>query len=474
MKSLHQSAFLVKTLSKCLNNTYANWWIEDIYSSSKTELAFIIKNENNQLAQINFNFSADNLLLLLPSRQGNKPRLALDQFQKSHQQQIVRFRCVQNDRVMLIELANGSLFYACFYGRRADVIYLKEEEYDSFRVKNQTIDLIKKMESPNIEFDANNWDEFWQQNRFLPSTVIDQAFSIGTAQDLVRRIEKCSLMVNDNKLVLSSENIKLNKQLEIITQFNLDFLKNFHATKRAKELESRRVKYLKSINQRLAAAQNKLLGLTNKNHFQQWADLIMSNLSILNPKLKEQALTDWVTNELVQVRLNIEKSPIENANKYYQKAKNIHKEITFLKNKIAALVEEQQNPKIPGQKTISEKQVARPYYQFEMDGYEIRVGKSAEKNDELIKNHCHKNDLWLHAKDVPGSHVIIRNPSKTNIPIPVLEYAASLAAKYSKSKGQTLAAVSFTERKYVRKNKKMLPGQVRLEKEETILIKPAD
>ena len=122
----------------------------------------IIKNENNQLAQINFNFSADNLLLLLPSKQGNKPRLALDQFQKSHQQQIVRFRCVQNDRVMLIELANGSLFYACFYGRRADVIYLKDEEYDSFRVKDQTIDLIKKMESPNIEFDANNWDEFWQ------------------------------------------------------------------------------------------------------------------------------------------------------------------------------------------------------------------------------------------------------------------------------------------------------------------------
>ena len=77
-------------------------------------------------------------------------------------------------------------------------------------------------------------------------------------------------------------------------------------------------------------------------------------------------------------------------------------------------------------------------------------------------------------RDVPGSHVIVRMANNQKLSNALLEYAASLAAKYSKSKGQTLAAVSYTPRKYVRKNKKMLPGQVRLEKEETILIKPAD
>jgi predicted ribosome quality control (RQC) complex YloA/Tae2 family protein len=99
------------------------------------------------------------------------------------------------------------------------------------------------------------------------------------------------------------------------------------------------------------------------------------------------------------------------------------------------------------------------------------VGKNAANNDLLTIRYAHKNDLWLHAKDVSGSHVVIKQQSQT-FPIAVITYAAQLAAYYSKLKGSTLVPVSYTLKKYVRKPKGMEPGQVIVDREEVILVEP--
>ena len=115
-----------------------------------------------------------------------------------------------------------------------------------------------------------------------------------------------------------------------------------------------------------------------------------------------------------------------------------------------------------------------PFRRFHLGGsWQAWVGKGARQNDELTLKYAAKHDLWLHARGVAGSHVVIRVPGKNmTVPSPIVERAAELAAWYSKAKGQSLAPVMVVPRKHVRKVKGAPPGQVVVEREEVLLVVP--
>jgi len=115
-----------------------------------------------------------------------------------------------------------------------------------------------------------------------------------------------------------------------------------------------------------------------------------------------------------------------------------------------------------------------PYTRFDLPGgWEARVGRSARDNAELLAKHSSPHDLWLHARGVAGSHVVLRRPARGAAPpAPVVEAAAALAAWHSKARTQDLVPVSVTERKYVRPVKGGPPGLVRLDREEVVLVRP--
>jgi predicted ribosome quality control (RQC) complex YloA/Tae2 family protein len=101
------------------------------------------------------------------------------------------------------------------------------------------------------------------------------------------------------------------------------------------------------------------------------------------------------------------------------------------------------------------------------------VGKNAKNNDLLTLKYAKKFDIWLHARDVSGSHVIIRNPQQRTVPKHVIEKAAELAAHFSKRATESLCPVIVTAKKYVRKTKDLLPGQVIVDREEeVVMVKP--
>ncbi len=113
-----------------------------------------------------------------------------------------------------------------------------------------------------------------------------------------------------------------------------------------------------------------------------------------------------------------------------------------------------------------------PYRKFELDGYEIWIGKNAKSNDRLTTD-AHKEDVWMHARGVSGSHLVVRmNNQKEMPPKQVLLKAASLAAWNSKARGSGLAPVIITKRKYVTKPKGAPPGTVRVQKEEVEMVEP--
>jgi predicted ribosome quality control (RQC) complex YloA/Tae2 family protein len=105
-------------------------------------------------------------------------------------------------------------------------------------------------------------------------------------------------------------------------------------------------------------------------------------------------------------------------------------------------------------------------------GMKVLVGRNAKQNDELTTHVAKKEDLWLHARGVPGSHVVLQSGGRKQIPKEAIEQAAELAAFYSEAKTQSLAPVSYTLKKYVRKPKGAGPGAVVMEREEVIMVEP--
>lgn len=115
--------------------------------------------------------------------------------------------------------------------------------------------------------------------------------------------------------------------------------------------------------------------------------------------------------------------------------------------------------------------IARSFYSS--DGFEILVGKRARDNDFLTFRIARSPDTWMHAADYPGSHVVVRNPNRKEIPQKTLLEAAQLAAFYSQGKAQPKAAVHYTLKKFVNKPRGAGPGLVSLASFKTLLVEPS-
>ncbi len=129
----------------------------------------------------------------------------------------------------------------------------------------------------------------------------------------------------------------------------------------------------------------------------------------------------------------------------------------------------------PSVRKSSGKDDRRPKALYDSEGHAIYIGRSGRQNDAVTFDVAGADDTWLHARGVPGSHVII----KWRIPMPeederTVELAAQLAAWYSGSRGSSSVEVDVTRRRHVRKIKGGGPGMVTYRKERTIAVPPRD
>ncbi len=108
------------------------------------------------------------------------------------------------------------------------------------------------------------------------------------------------------------------------------------------------------------------------------------------------------------------------------------------------------------------------------DGFEVLVGRGARDNDNLTFRVAKPNDLWLHAGDYPGSHVVIRNPNRKEIPQRTIIEAAQLAARFSQASEDSKVVIHYTQRKFLSKPKGAAPGLVRLSSFRSITVEPKE
>jgi len=99
------------------------------------------------------------------------------------------------------------------------------------------------------------------------------------------------------------------------------------------------------------------------------------------------------------------------------------------------------------------------------------VGRNSRQNEQVTFRTAKSDDLWLHARDVPGAHVIIRNDGR-HIPDSLIDDAASIAAYYSSKREDTKVSVDVTRCKYVKPIKGGGPGMVTYRNERTLTVKP--
>lgn len=243
----------------------------------------------------------------------------------------------------------------------------------------------------------------------------------------------------------------------------------------------------------LLTNRERLESIREDNRYRLWADIIMANLDKVPPGKPSVVLDDFYRdNTPVEIKLKPDLSPQKNAEIYYKKARNQSIEASHLERMIQEREAQREGvglamARAKEIKTLKELRLvsgsatgssgkkdgpALPYKEHSLMGFRIWVGRSAQANDQLLQQYASKEDLWLHARDVSGSHVIVKHQAGKKFPVPVIERAAQLAAFHSKRKNESLCPVIFTPRKYVRKRKGDPAGTVVVDREEVIMVVP--
>ena len=234
-------------------------------------------------------------------------------------------------------------------------------------------------------------------------------------------------------------------------------------------------------------------------------ELITANIFAVEKGMKKFKAVNYYDEKMPEIEITLDENltPSENAQKYYNKynkakrtlaAIEIQKkqnddELEYLESVLSYIdsaetetdlnelkselisqgfMKNKNTVKNRGQKIKKTK----PMHFVSSDGYDIMVGRNNTQNDELTLKTARNNDIWLHTKNIPGSHVIIFTKGTGTAPDNTLLEAANLSAFYSKAKNGANVPVDYTLKKYVKKPSGAKPGMVIYETNSTVYITP--
>lgn len=226
----------------------------------------------------------------------------------------------------------------------------------------------------------------------------------------------------------------------------------------------------------------------NFEKYKNIGDILAANMHQIKYGMKKITVFDFYNNEEVTINLDPLLSPNDNLNFYYNKYNKGKRTISALDSRFLDIqneiryfeeikmfiekendfigieeIENELNLSNSGNKIKNKiklnKSKKRELLSFDYKGFQIFVGRNNKENEEISFSKGQPNDIWMHAKDIPGSHVLIlRNNQK--VPDDVLLHAATLACDYSKAKKGDKVIVDYCERKFVKKIKNSKPGNV--------------
>lgn len=515
---MHNNYFFLKKLSNALRQKINGWKIGECFSQNKNELIIGLYSNEEQFyikADQNPNFSC----LSFYDSFSRAKKNSIDLFPQIFNMEVKDVIQYLYERAFCLVLENQLTLLFKLYGNFSNILlYKKNTCIDVFKhhlndeVKINLSELHRNINITKTAFFQSGADPKQLLSSFDNTVNIyleKQGFSsLGKMAkwDLVlntlKNLENPSyyiMNVNDLPKFSLLDNGDFFKKYKdpiiAVTKFYLEHQKKYWLLyEKQKIIKSLSVKIRKTASY-IKKAEKKLDELQNFIDYRQTADILMANLHRVRQGNSSVELLDFYNNVSIKIKLNPKFSPQKNAEHYYRKSKNQKIEIKTIQKNVEQKKERihttqkllQQIESIDNLKLLrlfkkehriegeNKTKIEHPGFKsFDHLGFKILVGRNARNNEDLTFEIGYKDDLWLHAKDVSGSHVLIKYQAGKNFPKPVIEKAAQLAAYYSKNRNASICPVIYTEKKYVRKLKGALPGVVRLDKENVLFIEPAD
>lgn len=527
-RSIPSHYFVLKKLCAKIEEEAAGFYMQDCLTLNKNEFIIRLRFKEN-IYLFEAYLGEEESFVFFPERV-SIPREPKFHFPELLNQKLIFAKAHWHDRSFSLFFEDYSLFFK-LYGRNANVVLFKKNKIIGLLKPQFQNDLElqpyktgKKLD-PTFDDYLNLQQEIGAEKAVLqlfPSfnknfflQLKDQVWENKNPETQWEMLQQLLIYLEDpDFFILFDENQKVKYNTGVIfslLHYNEEIL---HQTKDVKEaLNSYSKEYLSAryfllrkneildnlrqkavkIQTGIASAQKHLQHLDEDKNYKIQADLLMANIHKIPAKATEVEVYDFYQDKNIVLTLKKDISPQKWAEKLYKKSKNqeierekVIEKILFLEDEAEKIKKEiikisliQTNKELRNlqkndtKSTIKDKTQVSPFKRFEFEGYEVFVGKSAKNNDELTLKFARKDDLWLHARGVSGSHVIIRKKGQQQIPVSVVRKAAQLAAYYSKGKSASLCPVIYTPKKYVRKPKGAEPGAVIVDKEEVILAEPA-
>ena len=449
-------------MAQHLNRLLANGTFCMGFSTDKDDLVLEFTLNNGQPYQLTMRFAGGEMFFTQPSHPQLPGKKCIKQFKQLEQRTIKQVRGFEGERLLSMDFEDGSNLVLKGFGRFGNVLLFENG-------MNKPLAIFRLGLKQDWEFDFRSLVE--NTKSFKGDETIDVDIYISQKQPTPALQFK------------TTEGYDLAaKGADGLFEFANLYLRQFHFFQRKNDLIKQLERKLSHQTKLETEYTARLHALENKRSYKEIGDLLLSYAHLIKQGVGSAFIPDYYTGNQIRVKLDPKLDAAGNAERYYKKGKNegiekrtLTQQLQTTKNLVVeteARLMAAKNAKTPADLrpiptvAATKPQDTKPYREYSIDGFRIWVGKNARSNDEMLRLAA-KNDLWLHVRDYPGSHVIIKK-SGASFPDGIVKKAAELAVNNSKAKSHGMATVIYTERKFVSKPKNANPGEVAIMKENTL------
>ena len=397
-------------------------------------------------------------------------------------------------------IMTGAKYTLPFEEKKISPIYLEKENFPF-----ETETFLEKIEGAGRAFALQCSRDYNIFKRYLSSyrPVMYEILNRGKIQKVLTYNEFSEFSQKENaNLENNPENKNNRKYFETLNEGLNAYFKTTITSNVISEKKKSLLKYVDSqIKKFKKIEKNIKVDLKKNENFENYkniGDILAANMHQIKYGMKKVTVFDFYNNQEIAINLDPLLSPNDNLNFYYNKYNkgkrtisalnlrfgDIQNEIKYFEE-IKMFIEKENDfigiEEIENELNLSDngnkiknkiklnKTKKRELLSFDYKGFQIFVGRNNKENEEISFSKGQPNDIWMHIKDIPGSHVLILRNNQ-ELPEDVLIYAANLACEYSKAKKGDKVTVDYCERKFIKKIKNSKPGNVTYTNFHSLLI----
>lgn len=397
-------------------------------------------------------------------------------------------------------IMTGAKYTLPFEEKKISPIYLEKENFPF-----ETETFLEKIEGAGRAFALQCSQDYNIFKRYLSSyrPIMYEILNRGKIQKVLTYNEFSEFSQKENaNLENNPENKNNRKYFETLNEGLNAYFKTTITSNVISEKKKSLLKYVDSqIKKFKKIEKNIKVDLKKNENFENYkniGDILAANMHQIKYGMKKVTVFDFYNNQEITINLDPLLSPNDNLNFYYNKYNkgkrtisalnlrfcDIQNEIKYFEE-IKMFIEKENDfigiEEIENELNLSDngnkiknkiklnKTKKRELLSFDYKGFQIFVGRNNKENEEISFSKGQPNDIWMHIKDIPGSHVLILRNNQ-ELPEDVLIYAANLACEYSKAKKGDKVTVDYCERKFIKKIKNSKPGNVTYTNFHSLLI----